>query len=638
MRFSQDFIEKVRDANNIVEIIGQHTELKPMGHRLMGRCPFPDHNDKSPSFSVTEDNQLYHCYGCKKGGNVYTFLQQYNGMNFPEAVEHLARRASIPLPEPEDAAQKARFEQARNQKDLLLRVNKLAARFYYQQLKGLEEDHPARLYLQKRGLSEETVEKFRLGFSSNEWQGLFNHLRDRKVPVQLSESLGLIKPKKSGSAARPHDSHFDLFRDRLIFPIFSPNEDVIGFGGRTLGDGLPKYLNSSDSPVFNKSRVLYGLHETGKFIRAQDAAIVVEGYMDAIALYTAGIKNVVAILGTAFTPDHAKILKRYTLNVTMLLDGDEAGINAAERSLPILLESGMMPKGLLLPDKMDPDDFVKANGAEKLQAEIERAPELFTLLLSRRWMSNYHGSPSEKVRIIDEAAAVLKGMPNLQLRDLYMLEMSRQLDVDLNWLRRALQQAAQALAQKTPPPPAAAQAPIAPKNNPPPVEASEPREKPEAGPISLKGVPRDEAFVLSLLVQSEALLREFIESDPESTVQVFVHEGVRKTLLLAVELYSQRPGSFSSLASDLVSRVDRPEVITSALSLIPDLSSNEKSERAFKIMNDYMRAIRKNFYKRQARQLAAKLDQANPENLEHMLEELRDLHKLISEEQDAEKE
>lgn len=636
MRFSQDFIDKVRDANNIVEIIGQYTELKGSGHRLMGRCPFPDHSDKSPSFSVTEDNQLYFCYGCKKGGNVYNFLQTFNGMSFPEAVEYLARRASIPIPENEE--QKARpGAPSRDQKDLLLKVNRAAAVFFHQQLKAQAADAPVRQYLVKRGLTEEIVEKFRLGVALDDWQGLVHHFKARKVPLDAAETLGLIKPKKGG---RVDDSHFDLFRDRLMFPIFSATNDVVGFGGRTLGDALPKYVNSSDSPVFHKGRILYGLHETGKFIRAQDEAIVVEGYMDAISLYAAGIKNVVAILGTAFTADHAKILKRYTLNVKMLLDGDEAGITGAERSLPILLEAGLMAKGFVLPEKMDPDDYVKAHGADQLREEVGRSPELFSLLLTRRWMQNYHGSPSEKVQIVEEAAQAMKSMQNRQLMDLYLLEMSRQLDVEMAWLRRAIHQAIQArLAKATPKPVPAGAAPT--PNGP---GASRPIET-VGGPapgspvtaqvspvseelsetytlVSVKGAPRDEAFILSLLLHNENLMRELIEAGPDGLLEIISHPGLRKVMAQALDKYRQKPDSFGSLAASLASQIDQPSIITSSRAMAQD-SVDEAEER--RLMSDYLNAIRKRFLKSQAQALANQLrDQASPEKLEQFMNIQRD--------------
>jgi DNA primase len=405
LRFAQDFIEKVRESNDIGEIIGQYTELKGTGHRLMGRCPFPDHSDKSPSFSVTEDQQLFYCYGCKKGGNLFTFLELFNGMNFPEAVEFLARRANIPLPESTTPPRPGAVSS--DQKDTLLKVNRATAVYFHHNLKACTPDSPVRQYLVKRGLTDEIVETFRLGYSTDEWQGLGRHLVAKGVQTEALEKLQLIKPKKNPGPAQGIDRYFDLFRDRLMFPIFAPNGDTLGFGGRVLDDTLPKYVNSADSPVFHKSKVLYGLHETGKFIRAQDEVIVVEGYMDAIALYVAGFKNVVAILGTAMTPEHAKLLKRYTSNVKMLLDGDEAGINAAEKSLPILLAAGLMAKGLILPEKLDPDEFIKERGAEALRTELDRAPELFNVLLTKRWLANYHGTDSEKVQVVNEVDGAL---------------------------------------------------------------------------------------------------------------------------------------------------------------------------------------------------------------------------------------
>lgn len=615
MLFAQDFIETVREANNIVEIIGQYTELKGSGHRFMGRCPFPDHSDKSPSFSVNEDSQLYHCFGCKKSGNAYTFLQTFSGMSFPEAVEFLARRASIPLPEKEEKQLRTGAPTS-EQKDLLLRVNRAAAVFYHQQLKSLSPDHPARQYLVKRGLSDEIVEKFRLGVALDDWQGLIRYFRARNVPIPQAETLGLIKPKKGGQKG---DTHFDLFRDRLMFPIFSPSNDVVGFGGRTLGEALPKYVNSSDSPVFHKGRVFYGLHETGKFIRAQDEAIVVEGYMDAISLYAAGIKNVVAILGTAFTPDHAKVLKRYTLNVKVLLDGDEAGVAGAERSLPILLETGLMPKGFVLPDKMDPDDYVKNFGADQLRAEIEKAPELFTLLLAKRWMQNYHGSPSEKVQIVEEAGRILRGMQNRQLQELYLLELARQLDVDMRWVRRALADAVQA-GLKGPASRAEHHGSSEKAAVNPDIRSDDELETAyvAAEPlVSMVGAPRDEAFVLSLLVHSESLMKELMEAGADELLKILSHEGIRRITTLAIEKYRQKPGSFDSLAASLASQIDQPSILTSSLELKRGMTEEAEERR---LMSDYLKAIRKRFFKNQGKALTKQIrDQASPEKLEQFM-------------------
>lgn len=610
-KFTPEFIDQVRDANDVVEIIGQYTELKGNGHRLMGRCPFPDHSDKSPSFSVSGDQQFFYCFGCKKGGNVFHFLEYFNGLTFPEAVEFLARRASIALPEPDSTHRSSGI--GHEQKDLLLKLNRVTGVFYHQSLKAQPADAIVKKYLVKRGLSDEIVEKFRLGYAREEWQGLAQHLKSRNAPLDQAEALGLIKPKRN---SRPEDSHFDLFRDRLMFPIFSATGDVIGFGGRTLSaDGIPKYLNSSDSPVFNKSRVLYGIHETGRYIRAQDAAIVVEGYMDAISLYAAGIKNVVAILGTAFTPEHAKILKRYTLNVTMLLDGDEAGLNGAERSLPILLEAGILAKGLVLPDKMDPDDFVRQMGADRLREDVERAPELFSLLLVRRWLVGYHGTPSDKVRVVELAGSVLERMESPQLRELYLLELSRELDVDLPWLRRALSGEAK-------PKPVVREAAKSPQGQ--PVEV--PAEVFEvAKRLSIKSAPRDEAFLVSLILHRENLMRDLIEAGAEEITALLSHQDLQELLRRAVLQYKRQAGNFSSLVSSMVSQVDVPAVVLSAMDAVSE-DSPEGLER--RLLGDYLTAIRRRSLKTQAKTLASQLKgHASPRDLEEKLEQFMNLQR-----------
>lgn len=648
MRFTQDFIEKVREANNIGEIIGQYTELKGSGHRLMGRCPFPDHSDKSPSFSVTEDNQLFYCYGCKKGGNLFTFLELFNGMSFPEAVEFLARRANIALPEP-DAREKRPGALTGDQKDLYLKINRLAAVYYHHNLKAMPPEHESQKYLVKRGLNAEIVEKFRLGLSTDEWQGVGNLFESKGVPLKAGEALGLLKPKKTAPASGPKkaDHYFDLFRERLMFPIFSPSGDVIGFGGRTLGDALPKYVNSSDSPVFNKSKVLYGLHETGKFIRAQDEAIVVEGYMDAISLYAAGIKNVVAILGTAFTPEHAKLLKRYTRNVKMLLDGDEAGINAAERSLPVLLAADLLPKGFILPDKMDPDDYVKAQGAEALRAEIDRAPELFTVLLSKRWLASYHGLPSEKVQVISEAAMGLGQMPNKQLMELYLLELARQLDVDLSWVRRALAQTVQTntarmpnaggLPSSGPTAPGGASRPDVVRPNAAPEAQKQPvrssvdatltpsEELTDQAPVrvSLKGAPKDESFVLSLLLYNQGLMQELVDAGPDEIIKMISHAGLRELLRRAVDRYASKPEAFSTIAAGLASEVDQPAILASSLPVTSMLSEAEGAAK--KLMADYIGAVRGRYQKLQTKNLVTQMrEKTTPEMLEQVQQIQRD--------------
>ncbi|MEK6554521.1 MAG: DNA primase, partial [Bdellovibrionota bacterium] len=330
MSFSKEFIEKVRDANNIIDIISEFTTLKRTGSGYMGCCPLPGHNEKSPSFSVSEAKQVYHCFGCQRKGNIFTALQELKNYSFPEAIEYLADRANISIPR--DEAKSTMTIEAKSTKETMLKLNKAAAAYYHNNLLDLSMDHPVRQYCARRGLTEEIIRKFHIGYATDEWEGLRRHLMNLKAPVPLAEKLGLLRPRKTGEGS------YDLFRNRLMFPIQNHKEEFVGFGGRVLSDeDQPKYLNSIESEVFSKGQTFYGFHESSKHIRAEEGVLVVEGYMDFLALYVAGIQNVVATLGTALTASHAKLLKRSTHNVVILFDGDAAGQRAAERSLPILL-------------------------------------------------------------------------------------------------------------------------------------------------------------------------------------------------------------------------------------------------------------------------------------------------------------
>lgn len=592
MRFDESFIEKVREANDIVDVIGAHTELREKGDRLWGRCPFPDHAEKTPSFSVSGNKQLYYCFGCKKSGNIFTFLRDYQGLSFREAVEFLARRASIAIPEeaPKQAA-------ARENRDLLLKVNKSSAIYFHQAIKAIPATHPVQDYLKRRGLTSEIIEKFRIGITGDDWQGLINVLKSKGAPLQAAETLGLIKKKKTGT------DYFDLFRNRIMFPIFSPSSDVLGFGGRTYTDENPKYLNSPETPLFSKGKVLYGLHETGKFIRSSDRVIVVEGYMDAIALYSAGIQNVVAILGTAFTPEHAKLVKRYTTQVTMLLDGDEAGMTAAERSLPILLASGLRVKGCFLPNGQDPDDFVKENGAAALNQHLDNARELFSLVIGR-WLEGYKASPGEKIDLVMKAAPLLKATESQQLVVLYIEELAQRLDVDVVWIRNTLQEWSRNQAQK-----AASQSqsnalrfdakaePTSSEKN----ISDESAREPVLEQVSVKKSPKDESILLSLLLHNRTL---FEEAQSEGVFELFMDDGLRKLSRMALAKHLQNPSGFDSLAASLASFVDVPSVITSALELTQDAKGEDDERR---LMGDYLTAVRNRSLKNQGKAIANQL-------------------------------
>lgn len=612
MRYSEDFIGKVTEASNIVDLISQYTQLRQMGSGLMGRCPFPDHVEKTPSFSVSEHKQVYNCFGCHKKGNIFSFLRDYQGMSFPEAVEYLADRAGIPLPAPEKNPEVR--DQAQEKKKLLLKANKLAAVYFSEQLHNVPHDHPVKKYIASRGLSKEVIETFGIGYAVDAWDGLERHLLSKQIPMAVAEEARLVKARQNKSG------HFDIFRDRLMFPIFSPMGEPIAFGGRYLEkkENEPKYLNSPETPVFIKGKVLYGLSQTARYIRSEDLALIVEGYMDLVSLYQAGIRNVVATMGTALTPDHGKMLKRMTKNVVALFDGDSAGMEAAERSLPILLAADLYPKGLTLPNSMDPDDYVKKYGAEALKAELDKAPDLFVMILGR-WMEGYRGDASEKVKLADKLKPLFEAIPDLRLRDLYLAEAAQKMSVTLPWLRQAvgLQSSGPVYSQNRPAMTRTVQ-PSAPVNPRPPEAVSS---MGEGGKISLKGASKAEALLLGLVLKSRANFDQFVN---EKILESVAHEGVKKILQKATDVYGQDLNKFDKLTSLLVSYVDQPEFLFQ-LGPSPETDQEFDAEIENKLLRDCFKRVRENFLKERAKQLMKNLNsEPSSEKLEQIMNIQRD--------------
>lgn len=366
MYYSDEIIEEVRSRNDIVDVISQYVRLQKKGSSYFGLCPF--HNEKSPSFSVSRDKQMYYCFGCGAGGNVFTFIMEYENYTFLEALRFLAERAGIELPEEEYS------KEAKERADLrvtLLEMNKLAAKYFYAQLKspggkvGYE-------YLRKRQLSEETITAFGLGYSNKYSDDLYKYLKTKGYSDELIVKAGLANvDEKQGI--------YDKFWNRVMFPIMDANNRVIGFGGRVMGDGKPKYLNSPETLIFDKSRNLYGLHRARTSRKSY--FLICEGYMDVISLHQAGFTNAVASLGTALTSGHASLIKRYVNEVYLTYDSDEAGTKAALRAVPILKEAGITAKVIRMEPYKDPDEFIKNLGAEAFEERIAKARNGFMFRL-----------------------------------------------------------------------------------------------------------------------------------------------------------------------------------------------------------------------------------------------------------------
>ena len=573
----------------------------------MGRCPFPDHQEKTASFSVSEFKGVYHCFGCKKSGNVVSFLRDFNGMNFREAIEYLAERNGIVIQDSD--YENNRPDQPLENKDhkkTLLHANKIAAEFFRESLKRQATDSPVRQYVLKRKLNPETLEEFQIGYSPNEWEALAGQLNRSSIPHAVAEEAQLLKRRKEGTG------YFDLFRDRLMFPIHSPTGEVLAFGGRIIEQGEPKYLNSPETPVFHKGSVLYGLAQTAKHIRSEDLVLVVEGYMDLVSLYQAGIKNVVATMGTALTPDHAKLIKRLTNNVVVLFDGDDAGKMAAERSLPILLSQGLFPRGITLTEAKDPDEFVIKFGLDALKKEIEKAPDLFKVIL-KSWMAEYRGEASDKVKLVDKIKPVFDVMADQRLKSLYADDLCQIMGVNKDWLRNSFQGNAAGRSSGY----ASSQSQNNQRNfvteTPAPVlsAATEAVKIEENAQIKISDASKVELMLLQNTLKSRANFTLMSDlQEPLTFTQLLSqikHLGVRQILENAEQVYRQDAEKFDRLVSQLIDKIDKPELLfqNSKLDIAQIGEFDEEKEK--KLIVDLISRIQQEFIKDQAKKLALDL-------------------------------
>ncbi|MCD8397949.1 MAG: DNA primase [Lachnospiraceae bacterium] len=395
MYYSDDVIEEVRLRSDIVSVVSGYVKLQRRGSNYFGLCPF--HNEKSPSFSVSPGKQMYYCFGCGAGGGVFNFIMEYENYTFPEAVRFLADRAGISLPE-EEYSEEARRE--RDKRSSVLELNKIAAKFYYFQLRSPQGQRGME-YLKNRALSDETMKHFGLGYAGPDGSMLYRYLKKQGYSDALLKDSGLMQVNE-------RQGMYDKFWNRVIFPIMDVNNKVIGFGGRVMGDGKPKYLNSPETVVFDKSRNLYGLNfaRTSK----EKNLLVCEGYMDVISMHQAGFTNAVASLGTALTSRHASILKRYTDEVILTYDSDEAGIKAALRAIPLLKEAGVSTRVLHMAPYKDPDEFIKALGTDAFRERIAQAENSFLFELSVMEKSYDMKDPDGKTRFFQAVAAKIAGL------------------------------------------------------------------------------------------------------------------------------------------------------------------------------------------------------------------------------------
>ena len=431
--FDDETIENVREANPIEDVVGSYVHLQRKGSYMMGLCPF--HNEKTPSFSVSPSRQTFYCFGCHASGNVFTFLMKYENMTFPESVRVLAERAGISLPEREDSDEDRRRRSVREQ---LLAINKDAAIYFYHALRS-DEGKEAYSYFSDRGLSAETIKSFGLGYSRKFRDDLYKYLKGKGYPDDLLIKSGIISFKEETGI-------HDLFWNRVMFPIQDMNGKVIGFGGRVLGDGKPKYVNSPETDVFQKSRNMYGLFLARKTRR--DYFLLCEGYMDVIALHQAGFENALASLGTALTDGHCALMKRFGKKVYICYDSDEPGQAAAKRAVPMIRSAGIECFVINLSPYKDPDEFIKVLGAEEFEKRIEEAENGF-LFTVRKTSEKYDlKDPGEKTRFFSEAASMLLTLEAGVERGAYLSSVAEKYNVSERDLKDLLIKESETISRK----------------------------------------------------------------------------------------------------------------------------------------------------------------------------------------------
>ena len=562
MYYPEELIEEVRTRNDIVEVISGYVRLQKKGSNYFGLCPF--HNEKSPSFSVSPGKQMYYCFGCGAGGNVITFLMEYENQTFPEAVRTLAQRAGIALPEADDSKE---ARQADSRRAKLLEINKEAAKYFYYQLRT-ERGSVGMEYLRKRELSDETMNHFGLGYANKYSNDLIQYLKSKGYSEDLIRDAGLCNvDEKHGM--------YDKFWNRVMFPIQDINHRVIGFGGRVMGDGKPKYLNSPETEIFDKSRNLYGLN----FARTsrKGNVILCEGYMDVIAMHQAGFTQAVASLGTAFTSGQASLLRRYANEILLSYDSDGAGVNAALRAIGILKEAGMTGRVINLEPYKDPDEFIKALGGEEFQKRLDHAENSFFFEL-RQLQKNYDLSdPEQKTAFHREIARKLCTFSEEVERENYIEAVAQRYHISFENLRRLVgTYAAQTgLAQPV----------IRPKSG---VQKKN---------TAAEGIKNSQKLLLTWLVEQPQLYRQISKYISPKDFTEGLYEKVADRLFEELEQGNINPASIISMFEE---EEDQREAASLFHTKLERLESTAEQEKA---LHDIVCAVKRNSYERDSAQL-----------------------------------
>ena len=416
-----DKIEAIKNASDIVDIVSEVVSLRRAGRNLLGLCPF--HAEKTPSFTVSPDKQIFHCFGCGAGGNVFTFLMKQGGLSFPEAARTLARRYGIDLP----TRDLSPFEKKKlTERETILTLIDEAMAFYRERLFSGKEGPQAMGYLLKRGMTRKTIEDYSLGFAPDGWDHLASYLHSRRRSPAMAAQAGLIVPRKKG------EGYYDRFRNRIVFPIFNAQNQPIGFGGRVMDDALPKYLNGPETPVYNKSRSLYGLNVARRKCRETGAVYVVEGYFDLLSMHQVGLTNTVATLGTSLTAEHVRILRGFVGEegkAVLVYDSDQAGIKAAQRSVAVFQKGNLEARILVLPEGHDPDSFIMEQGPDDFLKAANGAMAIFSFMTESA-VDRYGLNVEGKVRIVNELKPAILAIGDPVARSLRIKHLAERIEVE----------------------------------------------------------------------------------------------------------------------------------------------------------------------------------------------------------------
>ncbi|RLC10530.1 MAG: DNA primase [Deltaproteobacteria bacterium] len=571
-----DKIADVRNTADIVDLISEYVVLKKVGKNFLGLCPF--HAEKTPSFTVSPEKQIFHCFGCGQGGNVFNFVMQYQNLSFPEAVRFVAKKYGIEISARNmSAAQKRKFAQ----REKLFQINEDAVDYFRKALVDTSSGERGRKYLAKRRMTPEVIERFWLGYAPMGWNNIVRYFSSKKVPLDDVETTGLVIAKKGG--------YYDRFRDRIIFPILDIDQRVVGFGGRSLDNSLPKYLNSPETPVYHKRSILYGLHANKEMCRKAGSVFIVEGYFDLLSLYCHGIKNVVATLGTALTQEHLRILKGYAREFILVFDSDNAGIKAAERSLSLFAEEKANIRIVILPEGRDPDSYVFEVGSEGFLRRVERALGIMEFLIASA-IDKYGLSPEGKIRIVDALKGPLRSLANGVSRSVYVRDLSERLNIDESVILREIRD-------------------------------SKGSEKKRVSPVKPQGGSRLEETLIAIMLQAPQILGSFNVRKIVASLETVALKKVGEMILQRVD------ANVPVTAADLIAQTEDPEIrnVISSLSL---KETHSDYERALKIVGQYEAKLRK----QEQRLLLRRIREAEKANNQELV------HQLLAEKQERARE